>query len=160
MQIAANTVVTINYTLTDDQGQVIDTSEGRDPLAYLQGASNIIPGLENALEGKSTGDNIKVSISPEEGYGDRDDQLVQEVPRNLFENSDKVEKGMQFQAQSEAGPQLVTVKEVGDETVTIDANHPLAGATLNFDVEVVDVREATDEETEHGHVHGPEGHEH
>jgi len=160
MQIAANTVVTINYTLTDDQGQVIDTSEGRDPLAYLQGASNIIPGLENALEGKSTGDNIKVSISPEEGYGERDDQLVQEVPRNLFENADKVEKGMQFQAQSEAGPQLVTVMEVGDETVTIDANHPLAGATLNFDVEVVDVREATAEETEHGHVHEPGGHEH
>lgn len=160
MQIAANTVVTINYTLTDDQGQVIDTSEGREPLAYLQGASNIIPGLEKALEGKSTGDSLKVSVAPEEGYGERSDELVQEVPRNLFENADTIEPGMQFQAQSEAGPQLVTVVGVSDESVTIDANHPLAGTTLNFDVEVVEVREATAEEAEHGHVHGPHGHEH
>jgi FKBP-type peptidyl-prolyl cis-trans isomerase SlyD len=160
MQIAANKVVTINYTLTDDQGQVIDSSEGREPLAYLQGASNIIPGLEKALEGKSTGDSLKVSVAPNEGYGERSDELVQEVPRNLFENADSIEPGMQFQAQSEAGPQLVTVVGVGDESVTIDANHPLAGTTLNFDVEVVDVRDATAEEAEHGHVHGPEGHEH
>lgn len=160
MQIAANSVVTINYTLTDDQGQVIDSSEGREPLAYLQGAHNIIPGLEKALEGKSKGDTMVVEVEPDEGYGPRREELVQDVPRDRFENADKVQQGMQVQAQTEAGPQLFTVLDVADDSVTLDANHPLAGQKLTFSVEVVDVREATAEETEHGHVHGPEGHEH
>lgn len=160
MQIAANTVVTIDYTLTDDSGRVIDSSSGHEPLAYLHGCQNIIPGLEKALEGKRKGESLKVSIAPGEGYGERDDAAVQSVPRQLFEDPAAIEVGMQFQSVSEEGVRLVTIVEVQAETITIDANHPLAGVTLNFDVTVIDVREASDEELEHGHVHGPEGHHH
>jgi len=152
MQIAKHKVVSIDYTLTDDKGAVIDTSEGRGPLSYLQGAGNIIPGLENALEGKAEGDSLTVSIAPADGYGERDDSLTQEVPRHLFDTSD-VEVGMQFQTQSESGAHVVTVVGVTDEAVTVDANHPLAGENLNFDVKVVGVRDASEEELEHGHVH-------
>ena len=160
MLITANKVVTIDYTLTDDRGQVIDSSSGREPLAYLHGCSNIIPGLENALEGKKKGDSLKVSIAPAEGYGEREEDMIQSVPRNMFENPEQIEVGMQFQSVSEEGMRLVTVVEVAKETVTIDANHPLAGETLNFDVTVTDVRDASEEELEHGHVHGPDGHHH
>lgn len=160
MQISANKVVSIDYTLTDDNGAVIDSSEGRGPLAYLQGHGNIIPGLENALEGKSAGDALQVSVAPAEGYGVRDDSLTQEVPRQMFENADDIQVGMQFQTSSEHGMHIVTVTKIDDEKVTVDANHPLAGQNLNFDVKVVDVRDASEEELAHGHVHGPEGHEH
>lgn len=160
MQITANKVVTIDYTLTDEQGQVIDSSQGRDPLAYLHGFNNIIPGLESALEGRSSGDSMNVVVAPGEAYGERDDALVQSVSRELFEDAEQLEVGMRFQSVSEQGVRLVTVVEVADDSVTVDANHPLAGVTLNFDVTVVDVREATQEELEHGHVHGPEGHHH
>lgn len=160
MQITANKVVTIDYTLTDEQGQVIDSSQGRDPLAYLHGFNNIIPGLEGALEGRSSGDSMNVVVAPGEAYGERDDALVQSVSRELFEDAEQLEVGMRFQSVSEQGVRLVTVVEVADDSVTVDANHPLAGVTLNFDVTVVDVREATQEELEHGHVHGPEGHHH
>ncbi len=160
MQVAKDKVVSINYTLTDDQGTLLDSSKGREPLAYLHGAGNIIPGLEQALEGKSAGENLTVRVPPEEGYGERDDRLQQEVPREMFEGVDRVEPGMQFQAQTPAGTQIVTVRQVSDESVTVDANHPLAGVALNFEVDVVEVRDATDEELSHGHVHGPEGHAH
>ena len=148
-------VVTIHYTLTNDQGEKLDSSreEGREPLTYLEGAQNIIGGLENALVEKVPGDALKVSIEPAEGYGEVNEELVQPVPRSAFEGVDTIEPGMQFQAQTPGGPQVVRVVEVDDETVTIDANHPLAGQTLHFDVEVVDAREASEEETEHGHVH-------
>ncbi|MBS3803238.1 MAG: peptidylprolyl isomerase [Oleiphilaceae bacterium] len=148
-------VVTIHYTLTNDQGEQLDTSreEGREPLSYVEGAQNIIGGLENALVEKAAGDKLKVDIEPAEGYGEINEELVQPVPRSAFEGVDSIEPGMQFQAQTPGGPQVVRVVEVGDENVTIDANHPLAGETLHFDVEVVEAREATDEETEHGHVH-------
>ncbi|WP_404362517.1 peptidylprolyl isomerase [Marinobacter sp.] len=148
-------VVTIHYTLTNDQGEQLDTSreEGREPLTYLEGAQNIIGGLENALVEKGPGDELKVSIEPAEGYGEVNEELVQPVPLTAFEGVETIEPGMQFQAQTPGGPQVVRVVEVGDETVTIDANHPLAGETLHFDVEVVDAREATEEEAEHGHVH-------
>jgi FKBP-type peptidyl-prolyl cis-trans isomerase SlyD len=159
MQISANMVVSIDYTLTDDQGTVIDSSEGRGPLDYIQGIGNIIPGLENALEGKAQGDKLQVKVSPEEGYGERSDELTQAVPKQMFEGAEEVQVGMQFQTMTEGGPQVVTVVAVDDETVTIDANHPLAGEHLNFDVTIVDIREASAEELEHGHVHGPEGHE-
>ncbi|AHE98112.1 FKBP-type peptidyl-prolyl cis-trans isomerase [Thioalkalivibrio paradoxus] len=160
MQISANKVVSIEYTLTNDQGQVLDTSKGREPMAYLQGHRNIIPGLESALEGKSAGDRVQVTIAPEQAYGERNDALRQAVPRTMFEDADQVTVGMQFQTMTEQGAQVVTVTAVDAEHVTVDANHPLAGETLNFDVTVVDVREASDEEREHGHVHGPGGHQH
>lgn len=154
MQIAKDKVVSIEYTLKDDQGTLLDTSEGRDPLAYLHGAGNIIPGLEQALEGKQAGDQLSVRIEAKDAYGERNDQLQQDVPRELFEGVDDVQAGMQFQAQTEAGVQVVTVKAVADDTVTVDANHPLAGVPLNFDVNIVEVRDAEAAELEHGHVHG------
>lgn len=148
-------VVTINYTLTNNQGEELDSSrgEGREPLAYLEGAQNIIGGLESALNEKNVGDQVKVSVEPAEGYGEINEELVQPVPLTAFEGVDSIEPGMQFQAQTPDGPQVVRVVEVNEETVTIDANHPLAGETLHFDVEVLEAREATDEEQEHGHAH-------
>lgn len=148
-------VVTINYTLTNNQGEELDSSrgEGREPLAYLEGAQNIIGGLESALNEKNVGDQVKVSVEPTEGYGEINEELVQPVPRTAFEGVDSIEPGMQFQAQTPEGPQVVRVVEVNEETVTIDANHPLAGETLHFDVEVLEARDATDDEQEHGHAH-------
>ena len=160
MTIAENKVVTLHYTLTDDAGTVIDKSDDGSFL-YLHGASNIIPGLENALTGKSSGDELKVTVSPEEGYGERDDARKEEVPREMFPADTDIEPGMQFHAEGPEGQMItVTVAEVSDDTVTVDGNHPLAGVQLNFDVKVVEVRDASAEELEHGHVHGPGGHEH
>lgn len=160
MKVAEKTVVVIDYTLTDNDGSVIDSSEGAGPLSYLHGAGNIIPGLEEALLGKEAGDEVKASIEPEKAYGERHEQLKQDVPRELFSGVDKVEQGMQFQSETEQGPVLVTVVEVKEDTVTVDGNHPLAGVHLNFDVTVREVREASEEELEHGHVHGEGGHQH
>ncbi len=160
MQIEARKVVTLNYTLTDNDGNVIDQSSDSS-FAYLHGANNIIPGLENALEGKSAGDSLNVSVTPAEGYGERDPAKTQAVPRNMFPEDTDIEVGMQFHAQGPNGETLVvSVAAVEDDTVTVDGNHPLAGVQLNFDVEVIGVREASKEELEHGHVHGPGGHHH
>ncbi len=153
MQIAKDTVVAIDYTLKDDQGSVLDTSEGKQPLAYLHGNGNIIPGLEQALEGKQTGDELSVRIEPADAYGERRDELTQAVPRDLFQGVDDLQVGMQFQAGGEGGGQIVTVTAIEGDQVTVDANHPMAGVPLNFDVKVVEVREASAEEKEHGHVH-------
>ncbi|MDW5376979.1 peptidylprolyl isomerase [Halomonas sp. HP20-15] len=162
MQIAQNSVVAFHYTLTNDSGEVLDSSEGREPLTYLHGSGNIIPGLEKELEGHQSGDKLQVNVSPEEGYGEKQEALVQEVPRDAFQGVESVEPGMQFQAQTQGGPLMVTVTQVEGDTVVVDGNHPLAGQKLNFDVEIAEVREATNEELEHGHVHGEgeEGHEH
>lgn len=160
MQISANKVVSIHYTLKNGAGDVLDSSAGREPLAYLHGAGNIVAGLEKALEGKASGDKLNVSIVPEEGYGPRHDALVQDVPRDAFQGVDDIQPGMQFHAQGPSGPMVVTVVETSDDSVKVDGNHPLAGETLHFDVEVTDVRDATDEEQEHGHVHGAHGHHH
>ncbi|MCB1138239.1 MAG: peptidylprolyl isomerase [Leptospiraceae bacterium] len=160
MQIAKNKVASIDYKLTDQNGSVLDTSEGREPLFYLHGNGNLISGLEEALEGKGSGENVQVSVPPEKGYGLRNDALIQDVDKNLFQGVDKIEAGMQFQAQTEAGAQVFTVVSVEDEKVKIDGNHPLAGETLHFDVTIRDVRDATEEELAHGHVHGPGGHQH
>lgn len=160
MQISNNAVVQIHYTLTNSAGDTLDSSVGGDPLAYLQGAGNIISGLEKALDGKSTGDTLVVDIPPEDAYGVHDTAKIETIPRSAFQGVTEIEPGMQFQAQSPRGPVIVTVKDVSDDSVTIDGNHPLAGETLTFDVEVVDVREATAEELAHGHVHGPGGHQH
>lgn len=157
--IAKDQVVSFHYTLTDEQGNVIDKSDGQ-PLVYLHGANNIIPGLENALVGKATGDKLTVSVEPAEGYGEYQAELVQEVPRQMFQGVDQIQAGMQFQAQTEDGVQIVTVKDVTDDIVIVDGNHPLAGQTLNFDVEVVEIRPATTDELAHGHAHGVGGHHH
>jgi len=160
MKIAHEKVVSIHYTLTNGEGTVLDSSSGGQPLAYLHGFGNIIPGLENALEGKAAGDKLQVTVDPEQGYGARDERLVQAVPRSAFKGVDELAPGMQFQAQGPQGTRLVVVTQVADDVVTVDANHPLAGQTLHFDVEVSEVRDATSEELEHGHVHGPGGHHH
>jgi len=161
MSISNNSVVSFHYTLTDSEGKQLDQSnDERGPLVYLHGAGNIIPGLEKQLEGKSVGDKLTAKVPAAEAYGERSDNLIQELPANMFTGVEKVEVGMEFQAQTEQGTQIVRVAAVEGDTVTIDANHPLAGVDLNFDVEVTDVRDATEEEISHGHVHGPEGHEH
>lgn len=160
MQITTNTVVHMHYTLKDDSGKVLDSSSGSDPLAYLHGAGNIIKGLEKALEGKQAGDKLSVKVAPEEGYGVRDESAVQKVPRRAFQGVRDLQPGMRFTAQGSHGPVDVTVVAVQGDMVTIDGNHALAGVTLNFEVEITKVREATPEELMHGHVHGAGGHHH
>ncbi len=160
MQIAKDKVVYIDYTLTNDAGEVLDTSEGREPLAYLHGAQNIIPGLERELEGHGKGDSLNVTVEPADGYGEYSEQLTQVVPRSMFEGVDEIEVGMQFQAETPGGVQVIRIAAVDGENITIDGNHPLAGQRLNFAVTVTDVRDATAEELQHGHVHGPGGHHH
>ncbi len=160
MEIADQRVVYIHYILTDDSGETLDRSEKESPLAYLHGAGNIIPGLEKALSGRSRGDKLAVTITPEDGYGVRDDALVQQVPRRLFNGIPDLQVGMQLRADSDHGPRVVTVTKILGDMVTIDANHSLAGQTLHFDVEIADVRAATEEEMVHGHVHGAGGHHH
>lgn len=160
MQIEKDKVVSIDYTLTDPRGQVLDSSQGRGPLTYLQGVGNIIPGLERELEGKNAGDAVKVTVPAADAYGERDERLVQPVPRDAFKGVEELEPGMRFQATGPNGAQgVVTVVKVDPDQITIDANHPLAGVPLTFDVKVVDVRDATAEERQHGHAHGPGGHE-
>ncbi|AFG36626.1 FKBP-type peptidyl-prolyl cis-trans isomerase [Spirochaeta africana] len=153
MNIAKNSVVTMDYTLKDGDGTVIDTSEGREPLAYLHGAGNIIPGLESALEGKPAGESVQAVIAPADAYGEWDENKVFDLNKEQFSGVESVEPGMQFQAQIQDTPTILTVKEVEGDKVTVDANHPLAGATLHFDVEIREVREASEEEISHGHVH-------
>jgi len=153
-QIAENKVVSIDYKLQDDEGRVLDSSEGREPLQYLHGKGNIIPGLEQALTGREVGEEVKVDVPPEEAYGQRDPQLVQSVSKSLFQGVEKIQPGMQFQAQTPEGNRVVTVVDVAEEEVKIDANHPLAGQTLHFDVAVRDVREATPEEQQAGRANG------
>jgi FKBP-type peptidyl-prolyl cis-trans isomerase SlyD len=156
MQVADLTVVTIDYTLTDEAGDELDSSRGGEPLTYLHGASNIIPGLERALTGRAPGAEFTVTIPPEDAYGLPDEDLVQSLPRSSFPAGDIV-VGSQFRAEGPDGDRLVTVVAVDGDSVTIDANHPFAGVTLRFSVIVRDVRAATDEERKHGHVHGPGG---
>nr|WP_203434401.1 peptidylprolyl isomerase [Nitrosococcus halophilus] len=160
MQVSDRKVVYIHYTLKNKEGTVLDSSSQETPLAYIHGIGSIIPGLEKALAGKSEGDKFNISVDPEEAYGERNETLIQAVPRDAFQGVEDLQEGMQFQAQTPSGPQLITVTEIGTEQVMVDANHPLAGETLDFDVEVVDIREATEEELEHGHVHGAGGHHH
>lgn len=160
MQIADKTVVSIHYTLTNADGETLDSSVGQDPLVYLHGSNNIIAGLEAALLGKTAGDTLQVSVEPGDGYGELRDELVQEVDRSAFQGVDEIDVGMQFMAQTPWGEQPVTVVKVQGDNITLDGNHPLAGQVLNFDVEVVEIREASAEELDHGHVHGPGGHHH
>jgi len=160
MQITQNTVVMIDYTLTDKAGEVLDTSQGGEPLAYLHGVGQIIPGLEQALNGKQTGDAFKVSIPPAEAYGEHDPELVQAVPRSVFGADSEIELGARVTARAEKEERHFVIVGLTDAEVTLDGNHPLAGVTLNFDVKVVGVRAATAEELAHGHPHGAHGHGH
>ena len=160
MKIEDNKVVQIHYHLTDEKGNVLDSSQGRDPLSYIHGAGNIIIGLEKQLQGKVAGDKVNAVVSPAEGYGERDDSLVQVVPKIGFQGDEELKVGMQVQVGTQQGNAVATVAKIEGEDVTLDVNHPLAGVTLTFDVEVVEVRDATKEELEHGHVHGPGGHHH
>lgn len=158
--IQQNKVVTLNYTVKDNDGQVIDTSEGGAPLVYLHGAKNIIAGLENELNGKAVGETFEVTVQPADGYGEYKAELIQQVPRDAFEEVDKLEPGMVFTAQTEGGPLQIMVTEIADDVVTVDPNHPLAGKVLHFVGSVEEIRDATEEELSHGHVHGPGGHHH
>ena len=160
MHIEKNRVVSFTYTLRDEQGTVIDSSGSRGPLSYLHGKGNIIPGLERALAGKAAGDKMDVTVAPEQGYGLRDERLVQIVAKAKFGEVTGLAPGMQVRATGPQGPRIVTVVSVDRDFVTVDGNHPLAGRTLNFSLEVAEVRKATHEEISHGHVHGPGGHHH
>jgi FKBP-type peptidyl-prolyl cis-trans isomerase SlyD len=159
--VAAGKVVSIHYTLTDDAGAMLDSSEGRAPLAYLHGAGNIVPGLESGIAGKAIGDRFKVDVAPEEGYGVRDPKGMDRVPRDAFPPDIELEPGMQFSAENERGDVVTTwIHSIEGDQVTIDLNHPLAGKTLHFQITVASIRDATREEMTHGHPHGPGGHHH
>jgi FKBP-type peptidyl-prolyl cis-trans isomerase SlyD len=160
VEIAADRVVTIHYTLKDDDGAVLDSSAGGDPLAYIQGHGNIVAGLEKALEGRQDGNTLTVVVPAAEGYGIRNEALIQRVPKRALQGSGAIQKGMQFQARTEDGMRLFTVTAIVGDMVTLDGNHPLADKNLHFDVQIVGVRDATAEELEHGHVHGTGGHHH
>ncbi len=160
MQITKNKVVAIDYTLTDEEGEVLDSSRGNAPLEYLHGADDIIPGLERELEGKTVGDTLDVTVAPELAYGLYQDGLEQVVSRKMFDTPDDLEVGISFHVQTDSGPRVYTITDIDGDQITIDGNHPLAGLTLHFDVTVVGVRDATPDEIAHGHAHGPDGHQH
>jgi FKBP-type peptidyl-prolyl cis-trans isomerase SlyD len=149
--------VGIEYTLKNDAGEVLDSSEGRAPLVYLHGLGNLVPGLEKALDGKAAGESLDVTLTPEEGYGHRNEKLVRKIPIRKLQDKNP-QPGNRYRAQLEDGPRIVLVTGITGDYATIDANHPLAGQTLHFAVKVVEVREATAEELAHGHVHSPGGH--
>ncbi len=160
MKIEKNSVVSIDYTLTDSNGVIIDTSSGREPLTYLHGVGALIPGMETALQGKAAGEKFKITIAPEQAYGQRDESLLRVIAAEELKGVPDLKVGTQLQADTEAGVRVFTVIKIEGDKVGIDGNHPLAGITLNFDLDVKEVREATSEEIDHGHVHGPDGHHH
>ena len=160
LKVGKDKVVLMHYTLKNDAGDVIDSSDGADPLPFLQGHGNIIPGLESALEGSKVGDKLDVSINPEEGYGERIQDAIQEIPSSALQGVDEVKVGMQLQSQDKDGNAfLVSVTKIEDDKITVDANHPLAGQTLHFSVSIESIRKAEAEELSHGHVHA-DGHHH
>lgn len=160
MIIKKEQVVTIHYTLKDKEGTVIDSSKGEQPLTYIQGIGNIISGLEAKLEGKKVGENIDAVIEPKDAYGEIIKEMIQVVPKSGFEGDDELQEGIQVQVETDNGAIIARVVKIEGDDVTLDLNHPLAGETLFFNVDVVDIRPATSEELEHGHVHGPDGHHH
>ena len=163
LTVASNRVISIDYVLTDPKGQIIDSSKDMGPLEYIHGTGHLIPGLERALEGKETGSNIKVTIEPKDGYGEIRPEMVQSIPRSQFDSEAGIEVGMQFMANTEEGRIILRVVKVEGEQVVVDGNHPLAGVVLTFNVDIRNVREATEEELRHGHIHGGAGcggHEH
>lgn len=159
MKIEKNKVVTIHYTLTDDTGKTLDSSEGREPLAYIQGVGQLISGLESQLEGKKADEKLTVKVAPADAYGEYREDMVFEVGKDGFQGEEELVEGMQVEVELEEGKSVAIVTKIEDENVTLDLNHPLAGEALNFDVEIKEVRDASEEELNHGHVHGPEGHQ-
>ena len=161
MKVGKDKVVLMHYTLKNDAGDIIDSSDGADPLPFLQGHGNIIPGLESALEGSKVGDKLDVSIEPEEGYGLPMKDAIQEIPSSALQGVDEVKVGMQLQSQDKDGNAfLVTVTKIEDDKITVDGNHPLAGQTLHFSVSIESIRKAEAEELSHGHVHADGQHNH
>lgn len=160
MAITQNSVVTFHYTLSDAQGETLESTRERDPMLYLHGAGNIIPGLEKAMDGREVGDTFQVTVPPEEAYGPRVPGKVQRVAAKHFPQPRKLRPGQRVQLNTRRGPMQAVVLKVGRFNIDIDANHPLAGRTLTFDVEIVDVRDATAEEIAHRHAHGPGGAHH
>ena len=161
MRIEQNKVVMMHYKLTDKDGVVIDTSEGRDPLAYIQGIGALVPGLESEIEGKAKGDKFSAIVQPEDAYGNRDEQLVRVVPKSGFQGEEEMHVGMQVQIDTgEQGMAIATLTAIDGEDITLDLNHPLSDMELHFAIEITDVREATTDEIAHGHVHGEGGHHH
>jgi len=160
MKITTGSVVLFDYTLTDDDKEIIDTSKGGEPLAYIHGEGQIVKGLEKAMEGKQAGDSFKVSVAPEEAYGLHDPENISVVPADQIEGGEELEEGMQLHTEGEFGEQTVIITKIEGNDVTIDGNHPLADMTLHFDVTIREVRDATKEELDHGHVHGEGGHHH
>ena len=161
MKVGKDKVVLMHYTLKNDIGDVIDSSDGGDPLPFLQGHGNIISGLESALEGCKIGDKLDVSIDPEEGYGLRMQDAIQEIPSSSLQGVDEVKVGMQLQSQDKDGNAfLVSVTKIEDDKITVDGNHPLAGQTLHFSVSIESIRKAEAEELSHGHVHADGQHNH
>ncbi|MCB1705975.1 MAG: peptidylprolyl isomerase [Halioglobus sp.] len=160
MPIGPETVVNFHYTLSDESGKELETSRGGDPATYLHGANNIIPGLESEMAGKDAGDSFTATVSPEQGYGLRDPDRVQRVPIKHLAFKGKLRPGAVVQLSTSEGMRAVTVVKAGRHTADIDTNHPLAGQTLVFDIEILETRNASAEELSHGHVHGPGGHHH
>lgn len=160
MKIEKNKVVAIHYKLTDGDGNLLDTSEGKTPLPYIQGIGQLISGLESQLEGKSQGDKVNAVVEPKDAYGEYREDMVFEVEKSGFRGDEELKVGMQVEVELDQGKSVAVVSKIEGEKVSLDLNHPLAGQTLHFDVEIMEVREATDEELSHGHVHGPGGHQH
>ena len=160
MQIKENSVVNIHYTLTNDAGEVLDSSSGKEPLMYMHGHNNLIPGLEDQLAGKKEGDKFNADVEAEDAYGLHHEEAIQQIPLSALANIPNLEVGMQLQASTDQGPVAVRVAEINDEHVVLDGNHPLAGQRLHFAVEVMSVRDATPSALEHGHAHGGDGHHH
>lgn len=160
MKITKNTVVSLDYTLKNNDGTVLDSSAGREPLVYLHGVGALIPGLENKLEGLEANAALNVTIQPEDGYGKRSEEMIHKVSKAGFQGDEEMQVGMQVQLDTENGPMIATIAGIEGEEVTLDLNHPLADEILHFDVEIKDVRNATEDEISHGHVHGVGGHHH
>ena len=160
MKIDKNKVVSFHYTLKNADGEEMESSRERDPMTYLHGSNNIIAGLEKALQDRKSGDTFEVTVGPEEGYGVVKEANIQRIPLKKLKGIGKILPGQVLTLQTKDGPVQVTVVKVGRFNVDVDANHHLAGKTLNFDIEIIDVRDASAEEIDHGHVHGPGGHEH
>lgn len=159
--ISEGKVVQLAYTLKSDDGEVLDEADSKDPFVYLHGADQIVPGLESALEGCKVGDKKVVKVEAAEGYGEEDPALVLTVKKTQFPKDVELEEGMQFESELADGSEVVfTVEAIEGDSVSVNGNHPLAGVNLNFDVEVLAIREATSDEIEHGHAHGEDGHHH